>query len=86
MDIDEINKILRSFGLKENAYGGMNGSMRGVKFTICSHPSKGLCFIGHSYNGRELSEFEEYVDEKVVTKDFLAYKIQDICERYGIKK
>ena len=83
MNETEIIEILKSCGFKENTYGGVQGVMKGIQFTICMHPLKGLCFMGHKIDKRTFSEFEEYLSTKDITKEAIAIKILNICEEYS---
>jgi len=83
MEEQAINEVLKSFGFKENAYGGMQGVFRGISFTICVHPFKGLCFMGHSRGERSMSQFEEYMKLDDITEQSLAEKLVLIWLNHG---
>lgn len=85
-DQEKINRILKKFGFKENALEGMEGNLKGVSFTICIHPLKGLCLMGNSFGKRSMSSFEEYMNLKDVTEKSLVCKILQICDKYGVKE
>ena len=83
---ERINSILKKFGFKENELGGMEGTLRGLSFTICINPLKGLCFMGNGRGERAISTFEEYMRLSDVTEKSLSLKILQICDNYGDPK
>lgn len=85
MEEEEIFKILRSFGFKDDSYGGVEGNLRGVHIKVCIHPLKGLSFLGYSLGKRSLSEFEEFLNLNRLTQQKIAQKIYEIVEKNSIE-